>query len=85
MTHAVDVDVVVIGGGRAGLATGYYLRRQNLDFVILDARPAPGGAWQHTWDSLHLFSPAAYSSLPGRLMPPRTERSTRIRATSSSA
>ncbi|MGA5642608.1 ArsO family NAD(P)H-dependent flavin-containing monooxygenase [Streptomyces cinereoruber] len=65
------VDVVVIGGGQAGLAAGYHLRRADLDFVILDADPAPGGAWQHTWDSLHLFSPAAYSSLPGRLMPPQ--------------
>ncbi|KPC84399.1 hypothetical protein ADK82_04090 [Streptomyces sp. NRRL S-4] len=57
------------GGGQAGLAAGHHLRRQNLDFVILDAQPAPGGAWQHTWDALRLFSPAAYSSLPGWLMP----------------
>ncbi|MGW3384127.1 ArsO family NAD(P)H-dependent flavin-containing monooxygenase [Streptomyces albogriseolus] len=64
-------DVVVIGGGQAGLAAGYHLRRQGLDFVVLDAQAAPGGAWQHTWDSLHLFSPAAFSSLPGRLMPPQ--------------
>jgi putative flavoprotein involved in K+ transport len=62
-------DVVVIGGGQAGLAAGYYLRRQKLDFVILDAQSTPGGAWQRTWDSLHLFSPAAFSSLPGRIMP----------------
>ncbi|MEV8320481.1 ArsO family NAD(P)H-dependent flavin-containing monooxygenase [Streptomyces sp. NPDC059900] len=62
-------DVVVIGGGQAGLAVGYHLRRQKLDFVILDAQSTPGGAWRHTWDSLHLFSPAAFSSLPGRLMP----------------
>ncbi|KOV49391.1 pyridine nucleotide-disulfide oxidoreductase [Streptomyces sp. AS58] len=45
------------------------MRRQGLDFVILDAEAAPGGSWQHMWDSLHLFSPAQYSSLPGRLMP----------------
>ncbi|MGW4271260.1 ArsO family NAD(P)H-dependent flavin-containing monooxygenase [Streptomyces seoulensis] len=62
-------DVVVVGGGQAGLAAGYHLRRQGLDFVILDAEAAPGGAWRHMWDSLHLFSPAPYSSLPGRLMP----------------
>ncbi|MDQ0402446.1 MULTISPECIES: ArsO family NAD(P)H-dependent flavin-containing monooxygenase [unclassified Streptomyces] len=62
-------DVVVVGGGQAGLAAGYHLRRQGLHFVILDADPAPGGAWQHMWDSLHLFSPAEHSSLPGRLMP----------------
>ncbi|MEU1861795.1 ArsO family NAD(P)H-dependent flavin-containing monooxygenase [Streptomyces gardneri] len=65
------VDVVVIGGGQAGLAAGYHLRRAGLDFVVLDGQDSPGGAWQHTWDSLHLFSPAAYSSLPGRLMPPQ--------------
>ncbi|GAA2770765.1 ArsO family NAD(P)H-dependent flavin-containing monooxygenase [Streptomyces showdoensis] len=65
------LDVVVIGGGQAGLAAGYHLRRAELDFVVLDAGAAPGGAWRHAWDSLHLFSPAAYSSLPGRIMPPQ--------------
>ncbi|MFJ6485883.1 ArsO family NAD(P)H-dependent flavin-containing monooxygenase [Streptomyces sp. NPDC091682] len=64
-----STDVVVIGGGQAGLAAGYHLRRLGIEHVILDAQAAPGGAWQHTWDSLHLFSPAQYSSLPGRLMP----------------
>ncbi|MGX1274505.1 ArsO family NAD(P)H-dependent flavin-containing monooxygenase [Streptomyces phaeoluteigriseus] len=64
-------QVVVIGGGQAGLAAGYHLRRLGLDFVVLDAQTEPGGAWQQTWDSLHLFSPAAYSSLPGRFMPPQ--------------
>jgi len=64
-------QVVVIGGGQSGLAAGYHLRRLGIDFVILDAQDAAGGAWQHAWDSLHLFSPAAFSSLPGRLMPPQ--------------
>jgi putative flavoprotein involved in K+ transport len=62
-------DVVVIGAGQAGLAAGYYLRRDKLDFVILDAQSQSGGAWQHTWPSLHLFSPARWSSLPGWMMP----------------
>ncbi|MFD9575111.1 ArsO family NAD(P)H-dependent flavin-containing monooxygenase [Streptomyces sp. NPDC059982] len=62
-------DVVVIGGGQSGLAAGYHLRRLGIEHVILDAQTAPGGAWQHTWDSLRLFSPAEFSSLPGRLMP----------------
>ncbi|MFC4470371.1 ArsO family NAD(P)H-dependent flavin-containing monooxygenase [Streptomyces xiangluensis] len=60
---------MVIGGGQSGLSAGYHLRRLGVDFVILDAQSTPGGAWQHTWDSLHLFSPAAFSSLPGWLMP----------------
>ncbi len=62
-------DVVVIGGGQAGLAAGYYLRRTGLSYVILDAQERPGGAWLHGWDSLRLFSPAQGSSLPGWLFP----------------
>lgn len=53
-----------------GLSLGYYLRRAGADFLVLDAQPGPGGAWRHGWDSLRLFSPAGYSSLPGWLMPP---------------
>lgn len=67
------VRVVVVGGGQAGLAAGYYLRRAGFepfrDYVILDANPLPGGAWQHGWESLRLFSPSEYSSLPGWPMP----------------
>ena len=63
------MGVIVIGGGQAGLAAGYYLRRAGLDFTILDAQPEPGGAWRHGWDSLRLFSPARHSSLPGWAMP----------------
>jgi cation diffusion facilitator CzcD-associated flavoprotein CzcO len=59
-----DDDVVVIGGGQAGLAVGYYLRRTSLRWMILDAQDVPGGAWPRAWRSLRLFSPARYSSLP---------------------
>ena len=69
-----DVGVAVVGGGQAGLATGFYLRRAGLvpgrDFVIVDAADRPGGAWPRTWDGLRLFSPAGFSSLPGWMMPP---------------
>ena len=62
-------DVIVIGGGQSGLATGYYLRKTELDFLILDNQHEAGGAWLHTWYSLNLFSPASSSSLPGWMMP----------------
>lgn len=68
-----DLDVVIIGGGQAGLATAYFLRRSGLSYVLLDAEPAPGGAWRHAWPSLRLFSPAQWSSLPGWPMPPSSE------------
>jgi len=65
-----DHDVIIIGGGQAGLAVAYYLRREGIDFLILDAEERSGGAWPHAWDSLRLFSPATYSGLPGWPMPP---------------
>ena len=61
-------DVIVIGGGQSGLAVGYYLRRTGLSYVILDNQKEGGGAWLHTWNSLRLFSPAQWSSLPGMIM-----------------
>lgn len=68
-----EAQVAVVGGGQAGLATGYYLRRAGLvpgeDFVIVDAARHPGGAWQDMWEGLRLFSPSTYSSLPGWMMP----------------
>ncbi|WP_338873555.1 ArsO family NAD(P)H-dependent flavin-containing monooxygenase [Spirosoma sp. SC4-14] len=68
----VVYDVIIIGGGQSGLATAYHLRRSSLNVVILDEQASAGGAWQHAWQSLRLFSPAEASSLPGWLMP-RTE------------
>jgi cation diffusion facilitator CzcD-associated flavoprotein CzcO len=62
-------DVVVIGGGQAALALGFYLRRTGLDYVILDDQERAGGSWQRAWSSLRAFSPAQWSSLPGWLMP----------------
>ena len=64
-----QLDVVVIGGGQAALAVGYYLRRTGMRNALLDDQPSPGGARQHTWPSLRLFSPPQWSSLPGWLMP----------------
>jgi len=62
-------DVVVIGGGQAGLSVGYYLARRGLRFVILDAHERVGDAWRKRWDSLRLFSPARYDALVGMPFP----------------
>lgn len=59
------IDTVVIGGGQAGLATGYHLARTGRPFVILDAGERIGDAWRQRWDSLRLFSPAKFDGLPG--------------------
>ena len=62
-------DVLVIGGGQAGLAAGYELKRARRDFVILEASDTVGSAWRTRWDSLRLFTPAEHSSLPGLRFP----------------
>lgn len=58
-------DTVIVGGGQAGLAMGYYLKQQGRNFIILDAGGRVGDAWRNRWDSLRLFTPAAFSALPG--------------------
>jgi putative flavoprotein involved in K+ transport len=62
-------DVVVIGGGQAGLAVGYYLRKRGLRFVILDASARIGDVWRNRWDSLRLFTPAKLDGIAGMKFP----------------
>jgi putative flavoprotein involved in K+ transport len=69
MTSAGRADVIVVGGGQAGMAAGYYLSQAGIDFLILDAATQSGEAWRQRWDSLELFTPARYSSLPGLAFP----------------
>lgn len=63
------LDVIVIGAGQAGLAMGHYLAGRGLDFVLLEAGAKVGQSWRNRWDSLRLFSPAQYDSLPGMPFP----------------
>ena len=63
------VQVVVIGGGQAGLSVGYCLAKHGLSFVILEANPRIGDSWRKRWDSLRLFTPAKYDGLIGMPFP----------------
>ena len=62
-------DVIIVGGGQAGLAIGYLLAQQGRDFTVLEAADAPAAAWRARWDSLRLFTPVRYDSLPGLAFP----------------
>jgi putative flavoprotein involved in K+ transport len=66
---AVEYDVAVVGAGQAGLAIGYFLARRGLRFVILDAADSIAAAWRQRWESLTLFTPRRYNSLPGLPFP----------------
>ncbi len=70
MNEPERIETIVIGGGQAGLATGYHLRQQGLDdFVILDGSQRIGDSWRKRWDSLRLFTPARLNRLPGMDFP----------------
>ena len=58
-------DVIVIGAGQSGLAATSALRARGISPVVFEAGPEPVGSWPHYYDSLSLFSPVSYSSIPG--------------------
>lgn len=78
----VEVDVVVIGAGQAGLSAGHHLRRAGFvavgargwehaerTFVVLDENARPGGAWQHRWPALTMGAAHRVHDLPGMTLP----------------
>lgn len=64
----------MIGAGQAGLSAAYHLVRLGFtpydEVVVLDRNPAPGGAWQHRWDSLTMHDVHGIANLPGVPVPP---------------
>ncbi|GAB3834435.1 FAD-dependent oxidoreductase [Kribbella italica] len=70
----VDTQVVVIGAGQAGLSAAYHLVRMGFtpydEVAVLDRNDAPGGAWQHRWDSLTMDDVHGIANLPGADVPP---------------
>lgn len=68
------LDVMVIGGGQAGLAMGYVLQQAGVRFQILEASGRVGDAWRSRYASLVLFTPAKRNALPGLPFPGDPER-----------
>jgi putative flavoprotein involved in K+ transport len=61
--------VIVVGGGQSGLAAARALSELRMRTVILEASDRPTGSWPRYYDSLRVFSPAGYSSMPGMPFP----------------
>ncbi len=73
--HATpNAPVIVVGGGQSGLAAGRALLKLGMPTVILEATDRPTGSWPRYYDSLRVFSPAGYSSMPGMAFPGAPDR-----------
>ncbi|PZG02049.1 FAD-dependent oxidoreductase [Micromonospora deserti] len=57
--------MIIVGGGQAGLTAARAALAAGLRPVVLHAGAEPVGSWPDYYDSLTLFSPARYCSLPG--------------------
>jgi putative flavoprotein involved in K+ transport len=63
------IETLIVGGGQAGLTTGYYLRKLGRPFLIVEAEARIGDQWRNQWDTLRLYSPAKFDGLPGLPFP----------------
>src|SRR5829696_6654755 len=67
--NATELDVLIIGGGQAGLAMGCHLKDTPFRFRISERHARVGDSWRNRYASLVLFTPRSYSALPGLTVP----------------
>jgi putative flavoprotein involved in K+ transport len=58
-------EVVVVGGGQAGLSVSYLLRERGVSHVVLEARRVASAWRDERWDSFCLVTPNWQCRLPG--------------------
>ena len=63
------VDVLVVGGGPAGLATSHQLSRQRVPHRVLERGDDVGFTWANLYDSLTLHTGKHMSGLPDMPLP----------------
>ncbi len=64
----MTIDTLVIGAGQAGLAAAFHLSASGRGFQIVEAAPEIGASWSRRYRSLTLFTPRAFSALPGKTL-----------------
>src|SRR5690349_7040236 len=64
-----QADVLIVGGGPAGLATSQQLRARGIPHRVLERGDVVGYTWANLYDSLTLHTGKHMSSLPGMAFP----------------
>lgn len=60
------IETIIVGGGQAGLATSYHLKRLGREHVIFEAADKPAHVWRDDrWDSFTFVTPNWMIQLPG--------------------
>jgi putative flavoprotein involved in K+ transport len=59
-----SLDVLVVGGGHAGLAMSALLTGAGREHLVVERRDRLGGGWQDRWDQFRLVTPNWSASFP---------------------
>ncbi len=65
----MDGEVLIVGGGPAGLAVAAELQRRAVGAKVLDRAARVGDSWRAHYDHLHLHTTRRGSRLPGLAIP----------------
>ena len=61
-----SIETIIVGGGQAGLATSYHLKKLGREHVIFEAADKPAHVWRDDrWDSFTFVTPNWTVQLPG--------------------
>lgn len=60
-----STEVAVVGGGQAGLSTSWFLTRDDIDHVVLEAATTAHEWADSRWDNFTLVTPNWHCALPG--------------------
>ncbi|MBI5933092.1 MAG: NAD(P)-binding domain-containing protein [Chloroflexi bacterium] len=60
------IETIIVGGGQAGLATSYHLKKLGREHLVFDAAEKPAHAWRNDrWDLFTFVTPNWTIQLPG--------------------